>query len=171
MLLASTDPRLAVIEATIASEGGWTDNPHDHGGCTNYGITLPTLMRARNDVHLTCEDVRGLTKAEAVHIYTELYAVPFLSIVPPLVFSAAFNGAVQHGTETMIRAIQKALGLVVDGQCGPKTTAAISLTADATLLGIVLRARLEIYANLMRQPSQREFAAGWMHRLARDLTV
>jgi lysozyme family protein len=52
----------------LASEGGYVDHKDDPGGATNMGITFNTLKAWRGKP-VTKQDVRNLTKKEALDIY------------------------------------------------------------------------------------------------------
>ena len=55
------------------AEGGYSDNPEDPGGPTNFGITLATLRAYEGDPNLTADDVKNLTPAVAKEIYRTAY--------------------------------------------------------------------------------------------------
>ena len=56
----------------LASEGGYVDHPSDPGGATNMGITHRTLAAWRGKP-VTKQDVRNLTRVEALEIYKAQY--------------------------------------------------------------------------------------------------
>jgi Glycosyl hydrolase 108 len=60
---------LAVV---LAEEGGYTNDPDDRGGPTNFGITIDDLREWRG-TDVTAEDVKNMTKAEAQEIYRSKY--------------------------------------------------------------------------------------------------
>src|SRR6478736_1272001 len=51
-----------IIELILAQEGGYVDDPDDHGGETNFGITRPFLAEYGDGTSAT---VRDLTHAAA----------------------------------------------------------------------------------------------------------
>src|SRR5687768_4378075 len=64
--------RQKAIETTLKWEGGYVNHPQDPGGATNYGITIADVRKyVKKDA--TPEDVRSLTKAQAIEIYTSKY--------------------------------------------------------------------------------------------------
>jgi len=70
--------RKNVADYILKVEGGFVDNPKDPGGRTNYGITAATLASARarlKDAGLP-EDVKDLTKEQALAIYERFYWKP-----------------------------------------------------------------------------------------------
>ncbi|MGN6124374.1 MAG: glycoside hydrolase family 108 protein [Sphingomonas oligoaromativorans] len=60
----------AMIEATIAKEGGYTDHPSDPGGPTMFGITQ-AVARANGYMG----DMRNLSRDQAKAIYRSEYAI------------------------------------------------------------------------------------------------
>lgn len=63
----------ACVEYVIKSEGSeYTNDPHDPGGPTKWGITL-TDVRLHIKKGATANDVRRLTKGQAITVYREKY--------------------------------------------------------------------------------------------------
>jgi len=60
------------VDIVLQHEGGFVQHPRDPGGATKFGITRETLSRA-GGCPVSVEDVRELTRAEAVAIYRWLY--------------------------------------------------------------------------------------------------
>lgn len=68
-----------VMTFILRWEGGFVHDSRDAGGATNMGITIGTLTAWRQSKALpaaTVEDVRNLTKAEALEIYRARYWGP-----------------------------------------------------------------------------------------------
>lgn len=155
-----------ILSDVLAREGGYVDHPSDRGGCTNMGITRVTLHNWRG-IPVTCDDVKNLTEQEARAIYKQLYIEkPGFGVLPDgPVKALLIDFAVNSGPRAAIRAVQKLLGLTVDGICGPVTQQAIVGAGDG-LYGPLLKARAEYIAGILqRDPTQRAFAAGWLRRL------
>lgn len=111
----------------LEMEGGWSEDPYDTGGPTNFGITLADYSRWRGG------EVAGGEKAlvselkaikpEAVRaIYRKLYWEPSSagSLPPPLAVMH-FDAAVNHGLAGAARMLQRAVGATVDSEIGPET--------------------------------------------------
>jgi lysozyme family protein len=64
--------REAAISKTLQYEGGYTNNPHDPGGATNWGITIADARKYWKP-DATPEDVKGMPKEVAVDIYRKKY--------------------------------------------------------------------------------------------------
>jgi len=61
-----------IISKVLQSEGGYTNDPQDPGGPTNFGITIHDY-RAYIDRNGTAEDVKEMTVAQAKEIYKTKY--------------------------------------------------------------------------------------------------
>src|SRR6185369_7462378 len=65
----------AAMVRVFADEGGYTNDPVDPGGATNWGITIyDARMYWKRDA--TPNDVRNMPKAVAAEIYRKHYANP-----------------------------------------------------------------------------------------------
>jgi lysozyme family protein len=161
----------ALLQNIVAVEGGFVDDPADHGGATNMGITLKTLQSVAPEA--TVATLKGLTVRDAVAIYETLYAKPFLHITNQLLFNFLVNAAVQHGLTTTVMALQRIVRTKPDGVYGPATTAAVDYASKAVpeqVLAQLVVFRCDIYARMMRDERQRKFAGGWFNRLCEDLS-
>lgn len=150
----------------IEREGGFSNNPLDHGGATKYGITQQTLSWYRKGP-VTVEDVRNLSLEEAKAIYNKRYVDgPGFDKVPQgMVQSNLVDFGVMSGPHIAISNLQEALQVEVDGVLGPKTLAALA-QSDLTALNISLcKKRCLMAARLCKKdPSQLAFLLGWLQR-------
>ena len=155
-------------------EGGFTNHPADRGGPTSMGITQATLSEWRGRP-ATVEDVRTLSRADAVAIYRARYwDAPGIGLLPEALQPVVFDMAVNHGPRTAIRLLQRALnglgrGVAADGILGHTTAfAAARAIADlgtASVVNAVCDRRRRFYdAIVVRDPSQAAFEAGWRRR-------
>lgn len=69
------DNREQAISVTLGYEGGYTNNPKDPGGPTNFGITI-TDARKYWKADATALDVRNMPKSVAIDIYRQRYWAP-----------------------------------------------------------------------------------------------
>ena len=111
---------------TLQWEGGYSDNPADHGGATMKGITQATYDAWRKAHDLPVMPVKGITTVELQSIYHHNYwDACECDSLPTSVAIAVFDAAVNSGPSRSIKLLQKACGgLTVDGAIGPKTLAA-----------------------------------------------
>jgi uncharacterized protein (TIGR02594 family) len=172
-------PDDAVFEAALAHvlrmEGGYSDDPYDPGGPTNFGITLRTYA-AHVGRTLDAASHAGL-KAELLSIrpevvrtiYEQRYWRPAqCDELPPGLSLFHFDAAVNHGVGTAIRSLQEALGVDADGEIGPLTRRALR---EAAVPDVIAR-----YA-LIRERRYRalkhfwRFGRGWLNRVAATKTA
>lgn len=148
-------------------EGGLSDQPCDRGGLTKYGVTFEAYRRVRPCA--TPEDVKALTKEDAVEFLAEEYVLkPGISrIVNDAVRFAVIDYAINSGSVTAVRALQKAAGVTADGVFGRDTEDAVNRFEAVSLLRLVVSARLRHLGRLItKDPRQAAFAAGWLNRVA-----
>lgn len=147
---------------TLAAEGGFTNNPHDNGGATNFGITLQTLQAWRGHPVIV-DDVRNMTEAEALQIYKANYYNPIKGDQLPISLAVvAFDAAVNSGCRQSILFLQRALNVTADGYIGSGTiNAANSCNANETAHKTI-NERLKFMQGLA---SWQYFGKGWTNRL------
>lgn len=151
------------VAFVLEREGGYVDDPDDHGGATNYGITQATYDQYRARSGLTPQSVRDMPQSEAKGVYlTDYWLAVSADKFPEPLDCVMFDTAVQHGVGTAIRMLQRVVGVPIDGICGPVTRQA----AQTYLARALLRNRREYYADIIRHdPTQKKFEKGWGNRL------
>lgn len=164
-----------IIADTISRwEGGTVNDPADHGGPTNFGITQRTLAAFRGRP-VTAEEVRTLPRAEAVTLYRQRYwSTTGVDRLPEALQPVVFDSAVNMGPGTAVRLLQQALAdlgqpVVVDGVLGSVTAATTArLVADrgaGPVVNAVCDRRRQRYLDLIAaDPTQTCFHAGWRRR-------
>lgn len=118
----------------LTREGGFVDDPDDPGGATNHGVTIGTLRRLGMDVdgdgRIDTQDVRALTRDQAVEIFVRhYYHRPRISLLPEAVQASVFDMYVNSGAMA-VRLLQRLVAdmgwpLADDGVIGPRTAAAV----------------------------------------------
>lgn len=148
-----------LIERVLDSEGGYTAGlPGDPGGETNFGISKRSYPN---------EDIKVLTRAQAIEIYRRDFWVPVQGdYLPPMVAELALDFAINAGVQTSIAKLQLALGVADDGHWGPVTQAA---ALKANPLGLVLRLVAEQLDFRRKLKNFTQFASGWDARMANNL--
>jgi lysozyme family protein len=147
----------------LAHEGDFSDDPHDPGGATNLGVTFHTLADWRGRP-VTVEDVRALTVEEAGAIYRARYwKAAACDRLPAGVDLITFDCAVNQGVDRARRFLQAAARVVVDGQIGPVTLAAVAKVPARELVERIRALRLAHYKSL---PGYPRYGKGWSRRLA-----
>lgn len=150
------------LTCVLAEEGGYSDHPDDPGGATMMGITQATLAAWRG-MPVTGADVRALARNEAAAIYRARYwnAVRGDDL-PAGLDLAVFDFAVNSGASRAIRALQRALGVAVDGLIGPETLAAARARPAPETVRTLCAGRL---AFLERLSTFAIFGRGWTRRV------
>jgi len=155
--MASFDQAIGTV---LAHEGGYSFNPSDPGGETNFGIS----KRAYPNL-----DIKDLTAAQAEEIYKRDYW-RYDGIQNQDVATKVFDMAVNSGPSAAHQLLQRALNglgqaLAVDGVFGAQTLSATNAVDPARLLQ-ELRAQAAVhYANIVvGNPAERTFLLGWMRR-------
>lgn len=163
----------SILDGILAREGGFVDNPADHGGATNLGVTQAELS-AWLGRPATTDDVRSLSRDVAKAIYRQdYYHKPKIDQLPDSIQPVMLDAAVNSGPGEAVRFLQEVLndqgyGLAVDVGIGPATLAAAA-KADAALgkglAGALIAKRRAFLQQLaVKDPSQQRFEAGWMAR-------
>ena len=149
----------SALAHVLAAEGGYSNNPNDHGGETRYGITK-RVARA----HGYLGSMRTLPMATAARIYKISYwDACQCGQLPPWLRLAVFDAAVHSGPAQSVRWLQQALGVHVTGRIGPETIAAAAgVTDHQWVIDAMLDLRL---AFLKRLKNWRTFGKGWTNRI------
>lgn len=145
------------IAFVLEMEGGYTMDPDDPGGETNFGISKKSYPNL---------DIKHLSRQDAVEIYHRDFWVPCRCADLPRSWAiSVFDCAVNQGTRVSIRLMQIALGVVVDGVIGEKTLAAAHGSTPRAVK-VSLAQRLTAYHRLMvEKPKLEKFAIDWMFRV------
>ncbi|MBN2760481.1 MAG: peptidoglycan-binding protein [Rhodobacteraceae bacterium] len=169
-----------LAEEIVAREGGFVNDPDDPGGATKFGVTIHTLRRLRPGQTVGVDDIRALTREDAVEIYLEHYfARPRIGELPQPLWATVFDMYVNAGANA-VRLLQRLLvdmgqDVAVDGAIGPQTIAAAHRAYDIApnhMVDAYGIARRDFYYRLAdRRPASRKFArrrdggkGGWITR-------
>jgi lysozyme family protein len=154
---------------TLKEEGGYVDNPHDHGGATNHGVTQATYDAWRDSQKKKHRSVTKITDAEVQAIYGERYWTPGqCGVMSPALSVCHFDWCVNHGVTGAIETLQQALKVTVDGDLGPKSLAALKAQDMGTFWKDYNGLRRSWYeARVKAHPDQGVFLKGWLARVDR----
>lgn len=154
------------LEFVLPHEGGYSNNPADKGGATNFGITEATARR-----HGYQGDMRDLPQETAESIYAAEYWPGLEAVDNQAVASKIFDLRVNFGVAGGNRVAQQAANQLVDpptaedGRWGPDTVATINSADPADMLDELATAAAARYQAIVeRDPSQETFLRGWMKR-------
>ena len=145
------------LEVVLKLEGGYSDDPRDSGGKTQYGIT-EKVARAFG----YSGDMRELTKQTAAEIYKQGYWLNCKCGELPYPLSLyVFDCAVNQGSDAAKKLLQAALNVKQDGLIGSVTLAAARKSGSET-------AALFMAGRALRYTGTRGFdvyGKGWLKRL------
>jgi lysozyme family protein len=159
-----------IIQRILSFEGGFTNNPLDKGGPTNFGITASELGQINGlGRAATVAEIQALTKDQASKIYEDKYIVgPGFERIPSVELRLiVVDSGVLHGIGRAAKWLQQTLGVPADGQIGDVTIAALRGTAGAGAAKGVLALRFKFIGQILKtDPRQVVFAQGWLNRVA-----
>jgi len=138
----------------FAHEGGYSDDPLDPGGETNFGISKRSYPN---------ENIKGMTRERAATIYRrDFWNAVKGDDLPAGLDLVAFDAAVNSGPSRGAKWLQSALGVPADGKIGPKTIAAAKAANVPAVIDRVRNARL---AWLKTLPTWGRYGKGWTARV------
>ena len=162
-----TDAFTKAIAFTLLSEGGFSDDTHDPGGKTMYGVTQPPYNEYRLLKGKPPQSVTHITKDEATDLYRLLYwQRSGCDHMPGKLACAVFDWAVNSGVGSAVKDLQQCLGVTADGSVGPITFDAIettlSIRGEDALIEDYLNKRLLDYKH---DRNYAHFGQGWENRV------
>jgi len=174
-VLTPAERYVSAVTALLEHEGGYSNNPADPCGATNFGITQRELTRCYSRLKLPA-DVKLLTKAQAKIYYKSEWwdKYHYEAINSLYIATKIFDMAVNMGAEQATLLVQRACNacghnLKVDGILGGKTLGAIneiSLHNREEDLKYELQDEQKwFYEHLTEEkPSLKVFLKGWLSR-------
>jgi len=158
------------LKFVLSQEGGYSNDPADKGGATNFGITHAEYDADRIDRGLLTQSIRLITAEEVRSIYDRKYwQAGKCGQLPAPLDLIHFDGCVNIGIGGATRLLQKAVGSKVDGGFGPQTLKDVeNALKDNDSLAIALNIidlRREYYRRIVdRNATQGVFLKGWLNR-------
>jgi lysozyme family protein len=148
-------------------EGGFVDDPDDHGGRTNKGITQRVYNAYRTKKGLPSQDVKDISDDETSSIYFEEYWLATkCNHIDPELGMMLFDTAVNLGEKHALLFMQEATGChSADGLYGPETQATWDSCSVPDAAAQFCMLREKFYRNLASEPGQGKFLNGWLNRL------
>lgn len=150
------------FDALIGFEGGYSNNPADPGGATNWGVTSKVAY-----ANGYTGDMRDYPRDTAKAVYRAKYwdAVQ-ADQLPEDVRYSVFDAAVNSGVHQAIQWLQQAVKVGDDGAMGPVTLTAAQSADGGKLSANFNGERLDFMTNL---PTWSTFGKGWARRVAANL--
>lgn len=154
----------AAAKRLLVTEGGYVDDPKDHGGATKLGISLRFLAAEGAfdrdgdgladfdldmDGDIDGRDIRALTRGDALYLYYTCFWARFGCETFPrplgeMLFDQAVNGGglaakkiLQRAINACVRKSGNVVGLLtIDGRLGPATQAKLAWVLERPSLGM-----------------------------------
>lgn len=149
----------ALIDYTIAKEGGYSNDPNDAGGETNLGISRRSYPNV---------DIKNLTKDVAAEIYYRDYLIiPNILVIPTLRLRwKVFDIAVNMGAIRAVKMLQEAVAVNQDGVLGKATLEAIEKIDETFIIFRLVHLQMKHYVKRVIKvvPSDLVYLQGWTER-------
>jgi lysozyme family protein len=154
------------LQLILKFEGGYVNDPNDHGGATNKGITQIVYDDYRKSLNKSNQSVKDITDDEVKDIYYKRYwIVATCDKLPINVDTIHFDMAVNAGAKQAAKLLQRSVGVIDDGVIGPATLTKVMSIDQKSLIRQYVNKRIEFYISLVvKDPSQIKFLNGWILR-------
>lgn len=156
-----------ILKRLVAREGGYSEDPHDAGGCTNYGITRAGWQGIMGST-ITCEQLKAMRPVQAMAFYRQWgqqYGIWQLLEIHPGLTEIVMDSGVLFGAARVIKWMQLEAGVDDDGIIGPNTMRGIVDRGARLIATAILSRRIQSHAyRVSRDTSQARFLVGWMNR-------
>lgn len=156
------------FDRLIGHEQGYSNDPNDPGGETNWGVTWPTLRDAiAAKIVPATATIKSLKREQSKLIYQKLFweRIKADRLVDGVAFQA-FDFAVNSSIETAVRYLQRAVGVADDGVWGPVSQKAADSCSESDVIMKLNAERLDFMTRLKNWPFH---GKGWARRIAQNL--
>jgi len=157
---------------TLVNEGGYTNDPNDPGGPTNFGITQHdyAVFKGRS---VSAAEVKAMTLADAKTIYRTKYwnTLSLDYINDRAIATCMFDEGVNFGISIAAKFAQQICKVSADGHIGPISIAAINGSTEQVFIPAFVDLCKARYKSLLWKPSNWTFYKGWMARANRLLSL
>lgn len=164
------------LKYVLANEGGFVNDPFDHGGATNFGITQDTLSRYLGR-SASVDEVKAVSPDVVAAIYRAGYWNPVHGdeMVHQGIATALFDVGVNRGPSRSVKYAQMVVGCRGDAVNGHMTSAVVQMIKredPRVFIEDFHELVLEGYKSIVgKSPTQRKFLKGWTRRANRLLTL
>jgi lysozyme family protein len=162
---------------TVGNEGSYSNDAHDSGGPTKFGITQHDLS-VYFGRPASVQEVKDMGLDVAREIYEKRYWKPLAcDQMPESIACCMFDIGVVRGIGVPPKYAQNICNnhgahLAVDGHLGPLSVAAINEIEPAAFIrDFSAMAEAGFRAIVAARPSQHVFLKGWVNRARRLLTL
>lgn len=149
------------LKFTLRHEGGYSNDPHDKGGETNYGIS----RRFLDTTEFASLDLKTITLNQVSTIYkTHFWNHRYENIKDKTLAIKLFDFGVNIGKATSVRILQSVVDSKEDGIFGHRTLSLVN-SCQGPLLTFFINEVGLYYLNICeKHPNQRRFLSGWLRR-------
>jgi len=164
------------VRFVLNQEGGYSNNPSDRGGETNFGISKRFLDSLPDDEPLKIKPLKEFTIPDAEYLYKKYFwdSSKFTNVVNPQIRIKFFDMAVNLGTKEASLLLQKAYNelypdthIKEDGIIGEKSINAINFCNYLALYNTYVDLIIKYYKQLViNHAEQEKFLKGWLKRAA-----
>lgn len=156
------DFKKAFALVVLAEGDKFTNDPHDNGGPTRYGVTQKTLS-AFLGRQATIEDVQNLKIETAEQVYKLIFWDKMHGDVLPWALALlCFDAAIMSGPQRAVGWMQLAVGALQDGMAGPATLKACNAADLSVAVPRMVTARLMF---LKQHEDFAIYGSGWYNRV------
>ena len=159
-------PKILLLEGTSLE-----NVPGDAGSWTKDGITIDDYIHngidKNNDGKIDLTDLKLMTNDDASRIYKKEYwdVIQGDVLKNQTIAEYICDFGINCGIKLAIKKTQTILGLVADGQFGPKTLSSINTANSKDLFNKLVESRTNYYnAIVANNSSQSKFLKGWLRR-------
>lgn len=161
------DPKfIRAANLVMRFEGGFSLDADDPGNWTGGAKGKGELVGTKFGISAAqypATDIAGMTHEQARNIYwRDYWVVNRCDVMPPKIAMLYFDGCVNQGPDIATRALQRALGVKVDGVLGPITLAAARSADQDELAPRFAAERAWAYSGTK---NFQKYGKGWFNRL------
>jgi lysozyme family protein len=161
-----SDNFTACLDVVLQEEGGFSDDPQDPGGATNFGVTLRT-WQAWVGRPVDLNDMHALTPAIVTPLYQRQYwNADNCQALPAGLDLCVMDFAVNSGPGRAARTLQSMVGAAADGAIGPATITAVKAYVSAHGIGPTIETYMDARGAYDRSlPGYAHDGRGWDDRV------
>jgi len=169
------------LNIVLSHEGGYANVAGDKGGETYKGISRVNWPNWPGwqiiDQNKPLKNNQVINSVLLDNLVSVFYKTQFWDKIkadqlPKTIRTLVFDFAVNSGTSTAVRSLQKVLSdttgkkIAIDGIIGAQTIALANQVQPKVLFDNYKNARLQFFNNIVaNNPSQKKFLKGWLNRL------
>lgn len=162
------------------NEGGYANNPADHGGETYAGISRVfwpnwggwAIIDKAKKISKKADDINKYAKTTGIEIFKRsfykqnFWDVNKLDLInDQQIANNIYDFGVNSGVSKAAKILQEALGVNVDGIIGSITISKANQFDAKNLYDRYNRYRSDFYHKLAQNPDQLQFLKGWIGRI------